>query len=295
MTLDPGRLRLLAELADLGTVRAVAANLMMSPSAVSQQLAVLEREARTKLLERHGRRLVLTPAGLRLVGHAREILDRIEAAEADLAELGAEPVGPVRVAAFSSALGSLVIPALGRLAERYPRLTPVTIELEPQESLPALRRGECDVAVVADFLDGSMPLDDEIVTVPLTSDPLVAVLPAGSAPVTTLTALAGHRFVLDSANSYLSHLVLRLCRQAGFEPEVVGHYRSYALLLQQVEAGGVVTVLPGLAADDRYRVLACPVEPSVRRQVSVAIRAGTRPRPAVQAFIAELQTPAVTG
>ncbi|RIJ69711.1 LysR family transcriptional regulator [Nakamurella silvestris] len=292
MALDPGRLRLLAELSDLGTVRAVAQNLTMSPSAVSQQLAVLEREARTKLLERHGRRVVLTPAGTRLVAHAREILERIESAEADLRELGREPVGPVRVAAFASALGSVVIPALARLAEKYPQLVPVTVELEPQESVPALRRGECDVAVVADFLDGSTPLDSDIVTVPVTGDLLTVVRPVGHPTVSDLSDLAGERFVLDSANSHLSHLVLRLCRQSGFEPEVVGRYRSYSLLLQQVEAGRAVTVLPGLAVDRRYRVQATPVEPLVKRQISVVTRAGSTPRRGVQAFIEELRAAA---
>lgn len=290
MALDPGRLRLLAELSDLGTVRAVAQNLMMSPSAVSQQLSVLEREARTKLLDRHGRRVVLTPAGTRLVAHAREILERIEVAEADLLELGTQPVGPVRVAAFASALGSLVIPTVTRLADKHPELVPVIVELEPQESLPALRRGECDLAVVADFMDGSMPLDTDIVTLPLTSDLLVAVQPADRSPMSELTDLADERFVLDSANSYLSHLVLRLCRQAGFEPNVVGRYRSYSLLLEQVESGHAVTVLPRLAVDRRYRVRATPVKPLMRRQISVVTRSGGTPRRAVEVFIEELRT-----
>lgn len=288
MGLDPGRMRLLAELSDLGTVRAVAHNLLMSPSAVSQQLGVLEREAGTKLLDRHGRRLTLTPAGVRLVGHAREILERIEAAEVDLHEFGTEPVGPVRVAAFSSALGSLVIPALAQLSAKYPLLVPIVVELEPQESLPALRRGECDIAVIADFSDGSTALDPDVTTIPLTGDRLVAVRPAGSRDLSGLPELADENFVLDSANSYLSHLVTRLCRQAGFEPRVVGRYRSYALLLQQVEAGSAVTVLPALAVELRYRVTTTALEPEVRRHISIATRSGGPKRRAVQVFIEEL-------
>ncbi|MEP6981303.1 MAG: LysR family transcriptional regulator, partial [Nakamurella sp.] len=100
MSLDPLRLRLLTQFADRGTVRAVGTAVSLSPSAVSAQLAALEREAKATLFERHGRRLVLTPTGLRLVDHARDILERIDVAERDLGAHARAPIGPVRIAAF---------------------------------------------------------------------------------------------------------------------------------------------------------------------------------------------------
>jgi DNA-binding transcriptional LysR family regulator len=289
MTLDPWRLRLLTQFADRGTVRAVAAALSLSPSAVSQQLAVLEREAKATLLDRHGRRLVLTPDGRRLVEHARDILDRIDVAERDLADRGVAPVGPVRIAAFSSALSSLVIPALPRLAAAHPRLEPSTVELEPHESVPALLRGECDLAVVADVGDTPLPRGAPVVTIPLTTDPLVTVVGADRAAPPDLTELAEAPWVLDTASSYLSDLVLRRCRQAGFEPRVVARYRSFGMMLQHVETGAAVTVLPALAIDPRYRVHTAVLEPVVRRAISVVVRAGAAPRPAVQVVVDALR------
>ncbi len=295
MSLDPWRLQLLTSFAELGTVRAVSHAVSLSPSAVSQQLAVLEREARTTLLERHGRRLVLTPAGQRLVRHARAILDRIREAEQDLVDLGTQPVGPVRIAAFSSALGSLLIPLLAQLAISFPRLEPTTTELEPSASLPLLRNGGCDLAVIAAFANGSTAIDPDIRLIAVTSDPLVAVLPLGHPAAQgtfQLADLSAHRWVLDSEHSYLSDLITALCRRAGFEPQIVGRYQSYGLQLQQVEAGGVVTVLPRMAVDPRYQVATAVLDPPVPREISIAVRAGVAPRPAVQAVIDAL-TPAV--
>ncbi len=289
MSLDPYRLRLLTQFADRGTVRAVAAAMSMSPSAVSQQLSVLEREARATLLDRHGRRLVLTPDGHRLVDHARDILERIDEAERDLAGRGSAPVGPVRIAAFSSALSSLVIPAIGRLAATHPELEPAATELEPHESVPALLRGECDLALVADVGDGSLPRTSQLVTVPLTTDPLVVVVGPDREAPRALDALADAPWVLDTASSYLSDLVLRRCRQAGFEPRVVARYRSFGLMLQQVETGAAVTVLPALAIDPRYRVRTAVLRPRVERSISVAVRSGTAPRPAVRAVLDALR------
>lgn len=287
MPLDPWRLRLLTQFADRGTVRAVAADLSMSPSAVSQQLAVLEREARAALLDRHGRRLSLTPAGHRLVDHARDILDRIEIAERDLAGRGEAPVGPVRVAAFPSALSAFVIPALRGLTAAHPGLEPATVELEPDESVPALLRGECDLAVVAD-VGVAPPRGPQVVTVALGTDRLVAVVAEPGPAPADLAALAGAPWVLDAPRTYLSDLVLSLCRQAGFEPRVVARYRSHGLMLQQVEAGAAVTVLPALAVETRYRVRTAPLEPAVRRSVSAVVRSGTAPRPAVAVTLAAL-------
>lgn len=102
--LNPWRLKLLRQLQLLGTVRAVAEAERMSPSGVSAQLALLEDETKTALFERAGRRLRLTDAGMTLATQAAELLDRMEAIEAQMVDVGTEPAGVVRVAAFSSAM-----------------------------------------------------------------------------------------------------------------------------------------------------------------------------------------------
>ncbi|WP_203775138.1 LysR family transcriptional regulator, partial [Paractinoplanes deccanensis] len=123
MILNPWRLRLLADLATYGTVRAVAQRAGLSPSAVSQQLATLERETRTALFERAGRRVRLTAAGVLLAGRAREILALMDAASEELRGPADEPAGTVTLAAFQSAVHALASPAVARLSERHPDVT----------------------------------------------------------------------------------------------------------------------------------------------------------------------------
>ncbi|MBR7837907.1 LysR family transcriptional regulator, partial [Actinospica durhamensis] len=144
--LDPVRLLLLRELADLGTMTAVAAACGYTSSAVSQQLAVLEREAGVRLLERVGRRVRLTHEGQRLVAHARIVLSALESAERDL-RAADTPRGPTALACFSTFAAVYVIPALVAAREQYPDLHISLQELEPPEALAALRARSCEVAV----------------------------------------------------------------------------------------------------------------------------------------------------
>ncbi|MFB9903194.1 LysR substrate-binding domain-containing protein [Allokutzneria oryzae] len=291
--LSPWRLRLLVQLESLGTIRAVAEALAMSPSSVSQQLSVLQQEARATLLEHHGRRVTLTPAGVRLAAHAREILRSIEVAEADLAERRTEPVGEVRVAAFSSAVRAFVLPTAAALRRSHPRLRITVTELEPHDSLRELRRGDVDLAVLYDFGDGSIPVDDQVRRVRLGGDPVVLVLPQGhpsaSADTVELAAMAGERWVMDRPSCHLSDLVTRLCRQAGFEPEIAGHYGSYPLLLDHVELGLAVAALPALAVRGRDDVVVRDLVPTVTRTIFAALPAGPTPLSAVRVVLDELR------
>ncbi|GIJ35223.1 LysR family transcriptional regulator [Micromonospora sediminimaris] len=292
MTLNPWRLRLLADLATYGTVRAVAQRGNLSPSAVSQQLATLERETRTALLERTGRRVRLTAAGLLLAGRAREILAAMDEAEAELRRLADEPAGTVTVAAFQSAVQALAEPALARLAARHPDVSVVLLELEPHESMPALRRGDVDLIITtADFTGAE--LSPEIDLVPLATDPIVLVLPPEhsltSAESVALEACAQQRWTFDVAGSYMSELSTRLCREAGFEPVVICRFNNYMLALQHVESGRSITMLPKLAVDPRYRVVTRPLNPPLTRRITTAVRRPAASRPEVTAVLSALR------
>ncbi|GAA3767465.1 LysR family transcriptional regulator [Micromonospora maritima] len=292
MTLNPWRLRLLADLAAYGTVRTVAQRANLSPSAVSQQLTTLERETRTALLERTGRRVRLTAAGMLLAGRAREILAAMDAAEAELRRLADDPAGTVTVAAFQSAVQALAEPALARLAARHPDVHVVLLELEPHESMPALRRGDVDLIVTtADFAGAE--LSPEIDLVPLATDPVVLVLPPGhsltSAESVALEACAQQRWTFDVAGSYMSELSTRLCREAGFEPVVICRFNNYMLALQHVENGRSITMLPRLAVDPRYRVVTRPLNPPLTRRITAAVRRPAASRPEVAAVLKALR------
>ena len=147
--LDLRRLRLLYELHERGTIAAVADALQFTPSAVSQQLAVLEREAGVALLERAGRGVRLTDAALVLVRHAEALLERAELAEAELAAAAGSVAGRGRIAAFQSVALRLAAPAMHALARDAPGLRCELVEAEPEHSLPALALGDIDL-VLAD-------------------------------------------------------------------------------------------------------------------------------------------------
>ncbi|MET7401219.1 LysR substrate-binding domain-containing protein [Dactylosporangium sp. NPDC005572] len=294
--LDPWRLRLLSLLEGLGTVRAVAEAARLSPSTVSQQLGVLEREVGARLFERAGRRLRLTPAGAALVRHARVILDQMDAARAEAVTLdselaGGEPAGRVRVGAFTSAVNTFVIAAVRTLRSQYSRLRVDIRELDPLDSVPALRRGECDVAVTA--LDG-LPPDPDVTHTPLTDDAVVLVTAASSAdsgPV-DLADFRDHVWSAEVPGSWTHELIVRTCRRAGFEPDLGGVFASYGPLLAHVEAGLSVTLLPELAVDPRYRVRSFPLREPLIRHVTAAVRSSSAARPAVSTVVRALATAA---
>ncbi|SDG65631.1 DNA-binding transcriptional regulator, LysR family [Lentzea fradiae] len=270
MTLNPYRLRLLSQLDALGTVRAVAQAANLSPSSVSQQLAVLEAETRTQLLERTGRRVRLTSAGLILARRARSLLDQMDAVEAELRDLSGEPSGRVRLGGFQSAIHTLAVPALQAL--RHPHLQVELVELEPHASMPALLAGEVDVIITTtDFVELPVPRDVDVV--PLGADPVLLLSPPDQ-PKNDLAACADEPWAFDVPGSYMANLATRLCRQAGFEPRVVGRFSNYMLTLEHVEAGLAVAVLPALAVDRRFHVHT--KELPVTRRITAAARRGSR-------------------
>ncbi|HWO63757.1 MAG TPA: LysR family transcriptional regulator [Umezawaea sp.] len=280
--LNPWRLKLLSQLDILGTVRAVAEAANLSASSVSQQLAVLEAETHTHLLERTGRRVRLTPAGLILARRGRAILDHMNTVEAELRSLGEEPAGLVRVGAFQSAIHTLAVPAVIELARTHPHVDVELLELEPHESVRALRVGDADLIITTqDFV--TLPLGPDIDVVPLATDEIVLVVPsdhAGRGP-TDLAAYAGEPWAFDIPQSYMANLTTRLCRRAGFEPRVVCRFSNYLMTLQHVEAGLSVALLPALAVDPRYRVATRELAPAVTRTITAMTRRGARPHAAV--------------
>ena len=170
------------------------------------------------------------------------ILERIDAAEETLLALREEPAGTVRVSAFTSAMRAFVIDAAAEIARAHPGITLQLAELEPAENVPALDRGEVDLAIVADFGDGSLPRTPHLRSVPLARDELRAVLPPGTPFTGELTDLRDEPWLLDGTE--LEHHVVRRCRQAGFEPRLAGRLFSHEALLYAIQRGLGVTLLP---------------------------------------------------
>src|SRR3954466_258096 len=157
--LDVRRLRVLRELAARGTIAATADALGYTAPAVSQQLAALEREAAIQLLARNGRRKRLTPAGQELVARTEGILRELEAAEAALERTTTHVAGVLRCAAFASAHRAPLPRPLAELAARHPDLQVTTRDLEPEDSLPALKLGELDLVLAQEYAFAPFPKD----------------------------------------------------------------------------------------------------------------------------------------
>jgi DNA-binding transcriptional LysR family regulator len=290
--LDVRRLRVLHAVSAHGSVTAAAAALGYSAPAVSQQLAALEREIGMRLTERAGRGIELTPAAAILVGHTDALLARLDAAESDLAALRDQVSGRVALAAFPSAAAAIVAPAWAALARSAPQVQLELTEMEPEESLPALARGELDVAVAHEYDLLPRPLDPLFERRELLSDPvLLAVRDDGSLasapdqPV-PLASLSGQPFLAPRERTSCAEMIQRACARAGFVPRVVARATDFAVLLSLVAAGAGVTLVPELAArhlPPGVRLLP-PAEP-VQRQVFTVSRRGGDRKPAVRVVL----------
>ena len=290
--LDVRRLRLLRELHARGTIAAVADALQYTPSAVSQQLAVLEREAGVPLLERVGRGVRLTDAGARLVEHAEAVLARLEAAEADLAA-GGEIRGRVRVAAFQTAARALVAPAFIDLARGAPGIRTELVEMEAEDSLALLRIGEVDVVVAEEYEHTPRPRHAAFERRSLGLDRLVLVLSAGHPAAARpegdlpLRDLADEPWAAPREGTAFTDEVRRLCRGAGgFEPDVRHQANDVRLLLQLVSSGMAIALVPSLGLEPEAGVVMRPTPRS--REIFASVRRGSTAHPAVQAVLEAL-------
>ena len=290
------RLQLLREVGRRGTIRAAADALSITPSAVSQQLRILEAEAGVSLLEPDGRRIRLTEAGQMLVRHADTITAAIDAAEAELAATKTEITGSLRIAAFPTAARAVLPGAIAQLGRDHPRLTVTLRDTETAESLAALRLDEVDLAVVDVYDDATQIVEPAIELVELSEDPLYVAIPgtpgAVAGPV-ALRALADEAWIMDTETSNIRRAVERACARAGFEPKVRSACRDYSVIIALVEAGLGVAILPGLALRDRrVRARIAPLAPPMTRRVLVAVKPGRRSHPAIAATLAALRWPA---
>ena len=296
-TLDVRRMRVLREVSERGTIAAAARALAFTPSAVSQQLAALEREAGVALLDRHGGRVHLTEAGRRLVGRTEAILAELEAATAELAAAAAEVTGDVHVAAFPSAERALLAPAVAALARRHPDVRVRTTELEPEASLPALRLGDVDLAVSHEDVARPARRDARLERIDLLEDPLRIVLPPGhpaDAPEVALARLRDARWVATPPGTACRAMLDHACGAAGFVPDVPFHANDFGVLAAYVAAGLGVAMVPQLALSAfGSGVVVRPVgDVPVTRRIYVAARRGGLERPALAAMADALRAAA---
>jgi DNA-binding transcriptional LysR family regulator len=284
--LDVRRLRLLRELAHRGTIAAVAEALSFSASAVSQQLSVLEREAGVPLLERTGRRVVLTPAGENLVRHAEAVLERLEQAGAELAGARQGLAGPLRIGTYPSAARAIIPATLLALARAHPGLEPMVTEVDPAAVSAALRAGELDVALVHEY--DFVPREAE----PGLAGEAVFTEAMYLAELDGPGTVAGHRdspWITAPPGTLCHTMAVRACQAAGYTPRIRHQIDDFATVLALVAAGQGVALVPQLGAAGPPPGVRLTRLPMARR-TGTAYRSGARAHPAVLAFTTALRS-----
>jgi DNA-binding transcriptional LysR family regulator len=287
--LDLRRLRLLRELGRRGTITAVAEALSYSPSAVSQQLTALEKETGVRLLEPAGRRVRLTAQADVLIAHTEVLLEEMERAEAALAQSLNETDGTLRLAAFQTAVLTLVPRALTDLEQQHPRLRVEVTELEPEVALPALVTGEFDMVLGEEYPGHPLPRPRETERDDLLTDELRLITPAGWSG-RSLPSLASRPFVMEPVGTTAREWATAVCRQAGFEPEVRYTSTDLQIHLRLDKSGLAAALLPDLSgATDRHDVVARRLHGRPRRQIFTTVRRGAARHPKVQAATTALR------
>ncbi|GAA1735714.1 LysR family transcriptional regulator [Isoptericola hypogeus] len=290
--LDLTRLRVLAAVARTGSVTAAARELHYAQPSVSHHLARLEAEAGLPLLRRAGRGVRLTEAGRLLADRAEEILGRVEGARRELDALAGLRAGRARLAAFPSALATLVPDAVARLRGEHPGLSVGLVEAEPPEAVAALAAGDVDVALVFEHTDvrhtRSVADLSRFEVTEVWHEPVTLVRPAGSsapseARAPTLADLEDADWIAGCERCR-ADLVAR-CAAAGFAPRIAFETDDYVAVQALVAAGAGVSVLPELAlrAHRNPGVRTDRLPGAARRVLALTVGAPTPPAAALVA------------
>ena len=285
--LEIRRLRLLRELSIRGTIAEVSDALSYSPSSISQQLSLLEKETGVQLLRKVGRRLQLTPQAEVLVAHTDELLDSMERAEADLASTQPEIAGTVRMAVFQTAVLSLIPSMLRQLRQDYPHLRVEMVQHEPETALHETWARDFDLVVAEQYPGHAAPHYAELDRRILAHDAIRLALPARNDAmpeefhhVASIEAASGLPWVMEPHGAASRHWAEQVCRSAGFEPDVRYETADLQAHVRLVESGNAVALLPDLVWAARkldLRIVDLPGAP--QRTIFTAMRKSSAQHP----------------
>lgn len=285
--LDVRRLRLLREVQVRGTLAGVAAALHQSPSSISQQLTLLEKEVGVELLRKAGRGVQLTPQAQILVEHTGAVLQRLEQAETDLAASLEEATGTVRIAVFQSAALALMPDTLTRLAREHPRLRVTMTQREPESALYETWARDFDLVIAEQYPGHAAPRHDELDRLALTSDAIrLAVAPTalGGPRIDSIADTAGLPWVMEPPGVASRHFAEQACRVAGFEPDVRFETADLQAQIRLIESGNAVALLPDLLWMGREpTVRLIDLDDAPRRTIFTSARIAAARQPAVVA------------
>ncbi|PSL00612.1 DNA-binding transcriptional LysR family regulator [Murinocardiopsis flavida] len=287
------RLRALAAVAAHGSIARAALALHVTPSGVSQQLGKLERESGHRLLEPHGRSVRLTHAGRVLAEHAARVMAQLAAAESDLADMRAEILGPLRIAAIGSAVRALLPEVLARLTQEHPRLTPSVRDGEVIDMMPALLGGDLDLLLIESWAHRPVVLPEGLVVQPLVREEAHVALsvrhPLADRETVDLAELAGTPWTSCLAGTEPYEALVQALRVRGVEPDIRYTVAEYATQFALVEADLAAALVPAMARRSvppgiRFVATSAPL----RREIKAVWRASSE-NPPIRACVAALR------
>ncbi|TDU79406.1 LysR family transcriptional regulator [Streptomyces sp. KS 21] len=288
------RLRTLDALARHGSVSGAADGLHVTTSAVSQQMAKLEREVGQPLLAKNGRGVRLTDAGRLLADHAARIISQVELAQADVEAQRGCAVGELRIGAFPTAMRGLLPQTLTALRAGHPELRPLVREQEPEDSMAAVVRGDLDLALAIDWHNKRMPVPAELTRAHLLDDSCDIAVPArhrlADRDRISLSEFADDDWISWNEGQFCHEWLVYTLRGTGIEPRIAHIAEEHHTQLAFVEAGLGVCVAPRLGrgpVPPGVRLL--PVSDAVRRHVYVVWRADADRRPSIRAAVEALR------
>ncbi|GHB12907.1 LysR family transcriptional regulator [Streptomyces chryseus] len=284
------RLRTLDALARHGSVSGAADGLHVTTSAVSQQLAKLEREVGQPLLAKNGRGVRLTDAGRLLADHAARILSQVELAQSDIEAQRGRVVGDLTVVAFPTAARGLLPAALSALRVEHPQLRVQMREMEPDEAVRGVMRGDYDLAVVLDWYNRPLSMPEGLAKQELLHDPADVAMhvdhPLAGRDAVDLEEFADDDWVTWAEGEFCHEWLMFTLRGKGVEPRIAHVAEEHATQLALIAEGLGVCVAPRLGrgpVPDRVRVV--PVRHAMRRHVYAVWRADADRRPSIRAAV----------
>jgi DNA-binding transcriptional LysR family regulator len=290
---DLSRLRALHAVSAHGSITAAAAALGYTPSAVSQQIAKLEREARTPLLDRQGSRVRLTPAAWLLAESAEKILTVLEQTQTRLEEQRDEPGGTLVLAAFPTACRGFVARAIADLTAAHPAVDCRLVEADPRTAVAQAARGDVDVAVVHDWHNTPLTRPENLSATDFGEDVADVLVPcanplSGRSHVTP-EDLRDERWVSQSPGTLCHEWLVRCFAEAGLEPDICYRIEEFETQIALLSAGVGVAMQPRLGRGPLPpQVRAVPLFPQPTRRISACWRTQAADRPALHALLTAL-------
>lgn len=288
------RLRVLYAVSTTGSVVGAARSLHVTTSAVSQQIARLERDVGQVLAERRGRGIALTEAGRLLARNAADLLAHAEQVQVELAAHRGTVSGSIMIAAFATAARGLLPGAIRDLRIRHPDLSAFLAEQEPHEAIPALRRGDIDIAIVQDWAEAQLTLPDGFSRQDLCDDTFDVALPIdhplAGRNILTIAELTDHDWISWRADEICHDWLLRTLHAHGAEAHIRHTASEHSTQVALVAAGLGVAVIPRLGRQSvPTKVRYLPINPPPTRRIYALWRTSTTALPAIRATIDALQ------